>query len=216
MSSNITMRSSLRRTETTTTICLAPQGKLCRCGNCNLSFVSTTSIVSDVSTTCPPSDIDDTENYQDLETPRRARCQPLQAFPSNTTIVEPAYVFQDNEASVGEFAGPNGPYRSPTQNLFNLPRSRPQSFTRIDSMSSVASDRTVFPPKVNSLKRKEIISNAATDSNEDEEPATPLPPLPTPVRSLRAQRLGPTRSNYNLTPTPAFPLGRPKNRRRFD
>ncbi|EUC55668.1 hypothetical protein RSOL_126020 [Rhizoctonia solani AG-3 Rhs1AP] len=212
MSSNINMRSSLRSTEVTTTICVARQGKLCRCGTCNLSFVSTTSIVSDVSTTCPPLQIYERENCQDTESPWRARCQPLQAFPSNSTIVD----FQETGALAGGVSGPSKSYRSPNQNLFNLPRSRAQSLASTDSVSSVASDRTVCPPKINALKRKEIVSNAATNNNEDDEPSTPLPPLPAPFRSLRTQRLGPTRSNYNLTPTPAIPLGRPKNRRRFD
>ncbi|KAG8684637.1 hypothetical protein FRC11_011812, partial [Ceratobasidium sp. 423] len=216
--SNRTKPSPLRRADTA--VCVARQGKLCRCSTCTSSFVSTVSTattVSDVSTTCPPSDIGDSS--QDFESPGRARCQPLQAFPTNTTLVESVYDYQDNEASAGEFVGPDGRYMSFSQNPLNFPLSRTQtlqSLGRTDSMSSVASDRTVCPQKGNALQRNEsVVSSVTVDDYEYEEPATFLPPLPTSVRSVRAQPLGPTRSDYNLTPTPAIPLGRPADRRRF-
>ncbi|CAE6485735.1 unnamed protein product, partial [Rhizoctonia solani] len=63
--SNNNMR-SLRRGGTTS-ICLARQGKPCRCTTCSSSFASTATTVSDVSTTCPPSEIDDRESVQDFE-----------------------------------------------------------------------------------------------------------------------------------------------------
>ncbi|EUC54795.1 hypothetical protein RSOL_073870, partial [Rhizoctonia solani AG-3 Rhs1AP] len=216
MSPNTNMNSSFRGTDLMATICLARQGKLCRCGTCTSSFISTATTVSDVSTTCPPSEISDCENSQDFENPSRVRCQPLQAFPTTTTIVEPVYDNQDDEASTGEFAGPDGRHRSPSPNLFNLPLSRSQSLARTDSVSSAVSNRTVCSPRINSLKRKEIVVSNAIANRYDEKPVTLLPPLPASVRSIRARRLGPARSDYNITPTPAIPLGRPKNRRRFD
>ncbi|KDN47236.1 hypothetical protein RSAG8_03715, partial [Rhizoctonia solani AG-8 WAC10335] len=216
MSSNANMRSSLRRVDFTTTICVARKGKLCRCSTCTSSFAPTATTVSDVSTTCPPSEIDDREISEGLEIPSLARCQPLQAFPTATTIIESVYDYQDNEPSAGEFVGPNGGYRPPSQNSLNSSFSRVQSFPHTDSLSSVASGRAVRTPKVNAPQRNEgIVWIANVNNYEYEEPATLLPPLQAPIRSIRAQRLGTTRSDYNLTPTPAIPLGRPKERRRF-
>ncbi|EUC56022.1 hypothetical protein RSOL_155880, partial [Rhizoctonia solani AG-3 Rhs1AP] len=203
--------------------------KACRCTTCTSSFASTATTVSDVSTTCPPSEIDDRESVQDFEIPTGARCPPLQAFPTASTIIESVYDYQDNEASAGEFVGPDGRYMSPSQNPINYSFSRGQSRARTDSVSTVASDRTVVCPGANALQRNEsVVSNATVDDDdddnedddddddEDEEPATYTPPLSTTMVGLvPVQRIGPVRPNYNRNPAPEFPIVSLRDRRRY-
>lgn len=206
MSSNVTPRSNRRIDKAT--VCVASQGKLCRCLVCTSSFVSNHSTVSDVSTTCPPSEIDDLQAVPDFVTPRtRVRCAALQAFPTATTIAELDYHDQDNQAE--DSVGSNG---SPSK--LNSSLSPAQPLARTDSVSSVASDRTVCSPKVNALRRNEsAVSTAATADDYEYEDAH-LAPLPS-IQPIRAPRLSPTHSDYNITPTPIILLGRPRDRRRF-
>ncbi|CAE7226251.1 unnamed protein product, partial [Rhizoctonia solani] len=191
-------------------MCVAPQARLCRCMTCTSSFSSTLSTISEVSTTCLPPEVDDLESAQHTETRNRPRGQPLRAFPTRATILELDDDYQDNEDSASELIDVEKHHT-----ISQIP-SRTQSLARTDSVSSVASDRTVRAPQVNALRRNEsVVSNATVDDYQYEEPAEFLPPFEVRGPSTRAQCLGPTRSNYNLTPTPAIPLGRPKNRRRL-
>ncbi|KAH7326811.1 hypothetical protein B0J17DRAFT_632769 [Rhizoctonia solani] len=236
MSSNTKEFSPLRRTNITTTFCIARQGRLCRCSTCSSSFVSVTTI-SEVSTTSPPSEPN--QSPQDLRTPSRARCAPLRVFANGSTNIESVYNYQDNSASAEESLGPNGCYAAPSQNPLNFPPARAPSLARSESTSSTASDQTTYTQSVKALRfnnnvssnasvakwaqkvnnapksNESAASSATVDKYEYEEAADFLPPLQAPGPSVRAQCLAPTRSNYNLTPTPAIPLGRHMNRKRF-
>ncbi|CAE6370867.1 unnamed protein product [Rhizoctonia solani] len=205
----VNQSSPLRRTRAI--VCVAREGKLCGCLTCTSSFVSIISTVSDISTTYLPSEIDEREISEELKitAPSRSKYQPLRAFPTDTTVVESVCGNRDNEASTGVSIGPDKRYmsfsRSPRKSLSRARTSR--SLACIGSVSSIASDWALCSPKA--LQRTE---NVVTDTigNEYEEPTRSLSAVKPrgPLVSAQLQRLGPTYSDCNLTPTPAMPLGR--------